>query len=86
MNGENRIQLEKKEEKATQPKKKIFKTHAGIVPSRLGFISGYHLGGGGGWDRNYYVVSLLLILYTMIPFFWHLRKENRRRRSWLCWR
>lgn len=76
MNGENRIQLEKKEEKATQPKRKFSKRTLVSFLVVLVLFPVTIWAGWRYWDRNYYVVSLLLILYTMIPFFLAFEKRK----------
>ena len=76
MNGKNRIQLEKKEEKATQPKRKFSKRTLISFLVVLVLFPVTIWAGWRYWDRNYYVVSLLLILYTMIPFFLAFEKRK----------
>ena len=35
--------------------------------------------------RKYYLISLVIVLYALLPFLWHLKEENRKSENWLCW-
>lgn len=50
-----------------------------VIPATIYLC--YRAGG-----RVYYLASVLIILYTMVPFFRFSSVANPRRGNWWCWR